>query len=184
MDVIAELEAVMEEIRTAKPVPFSASAMINKKEMVERLERIRGEIPEELRQARWLVQDRDDVLIRVRQEAEALLAEARSERDRLVSRTEIVNAANREAEKIIEEAKSRAREIRVEAEDYVDAKLANFEVVLQKTLAAVAKGRESLRGRLDLGAQGSEPPAEESPGTPPRGTPAPVPPPAGRVRRR
>jgi hypothetical protein len=41
----------------------------------------------------------------------------------------------------------------MEAEDYVDAKLANFEIVLQKTLAAVARGRESLRGRLEAAEQ-------------------------------
>lgn len=153
MDVIEEIEAVMEEIRNAKPVPFSASAMINKQELLERLEKIRDDAPEELKQARWVMRDRDDLLGRTQREAEQFIAEATAERDRLVARTEIVAAANREADKIIDEAKNRAREIRMEAEDYVDAKLANFEVVLQKTLAAVVKGRERLRGRLDVAGQ-------------------------------
>lgn len=156
MDILIELDAVIEEIRRAKPVPFSASAMISRKDLLERLEAIRRDIPEELRQARGLVQERDDVLGRVQREAETLLTDARAERDRLVARTEIVQAAGREADKIIEEAKTRAREIRMEAEDYVDAKLAKFEVVLQKTLAAVVKGRESLRGRLEPAPQPEE----------------------------
>lgn len=149
MDVLEEIEAIMEEIRNAKPVPFSASAMINKQEILDKLESIRQNAPEELKQARWVMRDRDDLLSKTQKEAEEMVGQAQAERDRLVARTEIVAAANREADKIIEEAKGRAREIRMEAEDYVDAKLANFEVVLQKTLAAVVKGRESLRGRLD-----------------------------------
>lgn len=161
MDILEELEAVMESIRNAKPVPFSASAMVNKQEMLERLEGIKQNAPEELKQARWVMRDRDEMLSRSQKEAERVLSEAHAERDRLVAKTEIVAAANREADKIIDEAKGRAREIRMEAEDYVDAKLANFEVVLQKTLSAVTKGRESLRGRLDLEAKAEEEAAEQ-----------------------
>lgn len=149
MDVLEELEAVIEEIRTAKPVPFSASAMVNKQQLLDRLEGIKQTVPEELKQARWIMRDREELLSRTQTDLEKMVADATEERDRMVSRTEIVGTANREADKIIEEAKARAREIRMEAEDYVDAKLANFEVVLQKTLGAVTKGRESLRGRLD-----------------------------------
>lgn len=162
MDMMEEIEALIEEVNNAKNVPFSASAMIDRKAFLERLESLRSNAPEELKQSRWLMRDREEVLGRATKEAEQTLADARAERDRLVARTEIVHAANREADGIIQEAKNRARGIRMEAEDYVDAKLASFEVVLQKTLAAVTKGRESLRGRLDLGAKSeAEPPPEE-----------------------
>jgi cell division septum initiation protein DivIVA len=67
----------------------------------------------------------------------------------MVSKTEVVQAAAREADRIVDDAKEHARQIRLEAEDYVDAKLANFEIVLAKTLKAVERGREKLRGRLD-----------------------------------
>jgi vacuolar-type H+-ATPase subunit H len=151
MDVADELAAVIEEIRAAKPVPFSTSAMVNRQSLVERLEEVRGNLPLEIQQAQVVFADREDVLTRTREEAEAILRDAHAERDRLLARTEIVSAASREAERIIDDAKVRAREIRMEAEDYVDAKLANFEIVLQKTLAAVGRGRESLRGRLESG---------------------------------
>lgn len=77
-----------------------------------------------------------------------MMQDAEAERARLVSRTEVVQSANREADRILDEATEQAHQIRLEVEDYVDAKLANFEVVLQKTLAAVERGREKLRGRL------------------------------------
>ena len=149
MQFVTELENVIQDIRDARPVPFSASAVINRKEILDRLEHLYVSMPEDLRKANWVMKDRDEVLTRIQQEAQELLGQAREERERLVARTEIVSAANREADKIIEDARLRAREIRMEAEDYVDAKLASFEVVLQKTLAAVVKGRESLQGRLE-----------------------------------
>ncbi|MGH9195655.1 MAG: hypothetical protein ACRD1T_07950 [Acidimicrobiia bacterium] len=170
MDLMAEIDALIQEIKDAKNVPFSASAMVDRKSLIDRLEALRQSAPEELKQARWMMRDREELLSRSQKESERLVSEAQEERDRLVARTEIVAAANREADKIIEEAKGRAREIRMEAEDYVDAKLASFEVVLQKTLAAVEKGRESLRGRLDLGPREPE---EEPPGEA-RETPEPV----------
>ncbi|HYR62250.1 MAG TPA: hypothetical protein VET24_06390 [Actinomycetota bacterium] len=149
MDMAEELAAVIDEIRAAKPVPFSTSAMVNRKDLVQRLEDVRHNIPLEIKRAAGVVADRQDVIAQSREEAEVILRAARAERDELLARTEIVRAAGHEADRIIEDAKVRAREIRMEAEDYVDAKLANFEIVLQKTLAAVARGRESLRGRLE-----------------------------------
>ncbi|MGH2705278.1 MAG: hypothetical protein ACRDJ4_09330 [Actinomycetota bacterium] len=180
MDLFGELDQVMGQIAGAKPVPFSASAMINKKEILQRLERIRTLAPDELREARSMMRERTEVLAKAQGEADAIRAGARDERDRMVARTEIVNAASREAEKIIEEARGKAREIRMEAEEYVDAKLANFEVVLQKTLAAVAKGRESLRGRFEV--HGAEP-ADEKPEQPPEPPPVAAPAPQTRPRR-
>jgi F0F1-type ATP synthase membrane subunit b/b' len=151
VDIAEELAAVIEEIRAAKPVPFSTSAMVNRKDLVERLADVRDNIPLEIKRAAGVVADRQDVLAQSREEAEAILRAARVERDELLARTEIVRAASHEADRIIQDAKKRARQIRMEAEDYVDAKLANFEIVLQKILAAVARGRESLRGRLETG---------------------------------
>ncbi len=145
MDMFAELAAVIEEVRRAKPVPFSASALVNKKNLLERLQGIHDRMPLELQQARMMVVERQNLLARAQADAEGILSQARAERDRLVARTGILNEATQEAERIIDEAKSRGQELRLEAEDYVDAKLANFEVALQKTLMAVTRGRETLR---------------------------------------
>lgn len=153
MGLLEDIESVIAEVREAKPVPLSASAMINRKSLLTKLERIRRNAPEELQQAQYMMKDRDGYMTGAHAEIEQLRAQVYAERDRLVSRTEIVAAASREADKILEEAKKRARQIRSEAEDYVDAKLAGFEVVLQKTLGAVTRGRESLRGRLDVAGQ-------------------------------
>jgi F0F1-type ATP synthase membrane subunit b/b' len=144
-------------------MPLSSSVLVSRQELLELIEGMREVLPEELKQARWVVKDREETLEKARREAEDILAQARTERSRLVSKTEVIRAANREADRIVEEAKESARQMRLEVEDYVDSKLANFEVVLQKTLAAVERGRERLRGRLDADRL-TEPEGEETEG--------------------
>jgi vacuolar-type H+-ATPase subunit H len=136
----------------ARSMPLSSSVMVNRADLVTLLKQLRAEFPEELAQARWVVRERDEILEHARSDAEQLLGEARAERELLLSREEVVRAAHVEAERLVDAAHETARQLRLEAEDYVDAKLANFEVVLNKTLTAVERGRERLRGRLEIDA--------------------------------
>jgi cell division septum initiation protein DivIVA len=161
MDLIERIEELQVLVEEAKAVPFSSSAVINRDEFLELLAQLKQGVPEEIRQARWLSRDRDEMLARARKEAERVVAEAREQRDRLLSRTEIVHAAERESERIIDEAKEQGARMRVEAEDYIDQKLAAFEILLDKTLGTVARGREQLRGERATGAV--EPESHEAP---------------------
>ena len=88
----------------------------------------------------------------------AIIMEARQ-----LSRTEIVHAAQREADQILDAARDRAARKRAEAEDYIDQKLAAFEILLNKTLATVAKGREHLRGETSTAPPQQRPDAETLP---------------------
>src|SRR5205085_40971 len=105
--------------------------------------------PEESARARAVIRDRDEVVERARTQAERVLERAQTEREQQLSKTEIVQAASREADRMIAEAEAVSRRIKAEAESYVEGKLATFEVVLQKTLAAVERGRARLGGRLE-----------------------------------
>jgi cell division septum initiation protein DivIVA len=148
-DVEAKLHQLERLLTDAKAVPLSASIMLNRAEVEGLVADLRDAMPDELTQARWVIKERDDILDHARSDADQLLREARAERDHLVSEQEVVRKADGEADRIIGDAREQARQIRLEAEDYVDAKLANFEVVLNKTLGAVERGRAKLRGTLD-----------------------------------
>jgi hypothetical protein len=150
IDVDGLLGAVERIVGEARAMPLSSSVMVNRVEAVSLLRQLREALPEELAQARWVVREQDGILEHARADAEQILVEARAEREVLLSKERVVKAAKIEAERIVTEADEAARQMRLEAEDYVDAKLANFEVVLHKTLTAVERGRERLRGRLDV----------------------------------
>ena len=161
MDLIERIDELQVLIEEVKSVPLSSSAVINRDEFLELLAQLKQEVPDEIRQARWMARDRDELLARARKEAERILAEAREQRDRLLSRTEIVHAARREGERITDDAKERAARMRLEAEDYIDQKLAAFEILLNKTLATVDRGREQLRTERQTSIRMASVPAEQ-----------------------
>jgi len=145
---IPDTEGLLLQLRelldTARSMPLSASVMVNREEFGEILQDAIDGLPEEIRQARWLLKERDEVLQRADREAERIIDVARVRAERMVERTEVVREARRTAEDVVDEAGRVAAQMRLEAEDYVDRKLAAFEVVLDRTMQQVAKGRERL----------------------------------------
>lgn len=139
------LRRVHEVINNARPMPLSASVMVNKDELLELLEEAIQRLPDELRQARWLLKEREEFLAKVQREADEILDAARVRAERMVQRTEIVRSAQQAARRTIEAADDEARRLRLEAEDYADQKLAQFEIILERTAKQVAAGREKLR---------------------------------------
>lgn len=153
MDISARIQQLEELIREAKSMPLSSSALVNREEVLELIEGLRQALPEEIKQARWVVKDREELLTKARRDAEGLVEKGRNEQARLLGKEEVVGRAFDESERILAEAREQARQIRLEAEDYIDAKLAQFEIALAKTQEDVARtlvqvetGREKLRG--------------------------------------
>ncbi len=147
MDLETALNSLEHQLAEARPVPLSASVMVNKEDLERIAQAIRTAMPEEIRQARWVLKERDQLLAQAARDAEQIVNDGQIQRDRMLSETEIVREAQREAQRIIDRASEEGRKIRHESEDFVDAKLGDFEVVLQKTLATVTRGRDRLRGR-------------------------------------
>jgi hypothetical protein len=139
------LRRVIEVIEGTRALPLSSSVKLdNKDEVLELLEEATHRLPEETRQARWLLKERDEYLAKMQREGDGLVEEARLQAERMVQRTEIVREAQHTARRIVEDARDEARRLRMEAEDYCDQKLAAFEVVLDRTIKTVAAGREKL----------------------------------------
>ncbi|MYV98047.1 cell division initiation protein [Streptomyces sp. SID3343] len=147
MDVQPKLDELIALVESARSMPMSASCVVNRADVVARLEELKNLLPEEFNHARRVLGDRESVIEEGRREAERVLATAREERGSLIADTEVAREAYGEADRILNEARREAQRIREEADDYVDQKLANFEVVLTKTLGAIGRGRDKMRGR-------------------------------------
>ncbi len=159
MDIAGRLQHLEELVREAKSMPLSSSVLINREEVLDLLKQMQEDLPEEIKQARWIVKDREDLLGKARVEGERIVEMAREEQRRLALKEEVARRADEEAQRLLTEAEDRAEEMRREAEDYVDAKLAQFEIALRriledsqsatrglaKTLDQVELGREHLR---------------------------------------
>ncbi|MFF5705827.1 cell division initiation protein [Streptomyces sp. NPDC012794] len=175
MDVQKKLDEIVAAVGGARSMPMSASCVINRAELLAWLEEVRQALPGSLAQARELIGGREQMVEEARREAERIIESAHAQRGSLISDTEIARRSRGEAERILAEARREAAEIRAEADEYVDSKLANFEVVLSKTIGSVDRGREKLLGR-GPGAGGQDPTGSDD-------TDAPEPSPDPRIRR-
>ncbi|MCX4769528.1 hypothetical protein EES39_20670 [Streptomyces sp. ADI92-24] len=147
MDVQKKLDEIVEAVGSARSMPMSASCVVNRAELLAMLEEVRQALPGSLAHAQELIGGREQLVEQARQEAGRIIETAHAERGSLISDTEIARRSQAEADRILGEARKDAEEIRGEADEYVDSKLANFEVVLTKTIGSVDRGREKLLGR-------------------------------------
>src|SRR5687768_9786344 len=147
MDVLVLIDKLDDLVHNAKGVPMTDQVRVDKEEIYDILDQMRATIPEEIKQARWIVKERQEMLAEAKREAERIVKEARDRQSQLVSEQEITKQAERAAEDIIEDARAREREIRLGAEDYADEILNTLEINLTKFIGAVQRGRDRLAGK-------------------------------------
>ncbi len=145
LDAEGLIQRTLDVVNSAKTMPLSASVLISRDEVAGLLGLALERLPDELRQARWLLREREEFLAERAREAEALMEEVRVQAERMVSRTEIVRQARTTAQKIVDEANEESRRMRHETEDYCDQKLAGMEIVLDRIMKTVRAGRQKLQ---------------------------------------
>jgi len=142
--VEAILHRLLNVIAAAKSMPLSSSVMVSREEITALVHAALEALPDELRQARWLLREREEFMAERTREAEALMSEVRAQAEQMVQRTEIVRQANAVAQRILDDANEEARALRHQAEDFVDTKLAGMEIVLDRLTRTVQAGRAKL----------------------------------------
>ncbi len=149
MDVHDKLDELSALVEGARAMPMSASCVVNRSQVLDLLDEVRALLPGSLAQADDILAERDGIVASARVNAAEVLSQADGEARARVSEHEVYRAALAEADAVRAEADAEAERMRRETDDYVDAKLANFEVALHKTLGAVQKGRDKIRGRQE-----------------------------------
>ncbi|MFF3553507.1 cell division initiation protein [Streptomyces tsukubensis] len=157
MDVQKKLDEITAAVTGARALPMSASCVVNRAELLALLDEARAALPGSLDRARELIGEQERTVARAREEARQILRDAHAERGELLSGSRVALDSRAEADRILGEARRAAEEIRAEADDYVDAKLANFEVVLTRTIGSVGLGRERLAAGATDGQQDGGP---------------------------
>jgi hypothetical protein len=145
LDAEALIERSLDLVNAAKAMPLSASVLVSRDDLVQILALSLERLPEELREARWLLKEREEFMAERDREAQALMDEVRAQAERMIARTDIVRQANRVAQRILDDANEEARRMRHETEDYCDQRLAGMEIVLDRTMKTVRSGRQKLQ---------------------------------------
>lgn len=156
MDLSARIQQLEELVRDAKSMPLSSSALLNRDEVLELITQMKDSLPDEIKQARWIVKDREELLAKARRDTEAMVEAAREEQLRMASHEAVVQRAQEEAGRIMQEASEDGRRLRLDSEDYVDAKLAQLEGALQRILEDVMETNQSISRTIDQVQAGRE----------------------------
>jgi cell division septum initiation protein DivIVA len=145
MDIVELTERLHHLVHSAKKLPLGDQLRVNGQEIRDILDQMRATIPDEIKEAHWIAQERQDILAQAKREAEQIAAETRERQTQLASHHELIHQAEHAAEKIIKDARAHEDEIRQGAEDYADEILNTFELNLAKLIAAIQLGRNRLR---------------------------------------
>jgi len=148
MDALEIIDKIEELLDKGKKVPFTSNIMISENEIYEILDELRNVLPEEFRQARWIVKEREGMIEESKRQSDRIIREAKERAEMLVNEAEILKNAKRQAENLLSIAEAKSRTIRLEAEDYADEKLAGLEAALHKILAAIERGREQFKASI------------------------------------
>ena len=149
MDSVEKLTAAITLVEEARGVPLSASCVVHRAEMLEILDEARESLPTDFESARKIIDTREAIIEEARVSAEQMIAIAREDVAQMVEQTSIVQIARDEARKILDDARETAELEKQEVEEYIDGRLATLEVILNKTMDAVSRGRGRLAGAND-----------------------------------
>ena len=142
------LEALAAAVEQARAMPMSSSVLVNRAELLDLVDQAREALPAQLGRADALLADADAARADASAEAEAILARAREQADRLVEAEAVTIQARDRAAQLLADAQEQADALRRDADDYCDRRLADFEIDLGKVLSQVQAGRAKLAGRL------------------------------------
>lgn len=148
MDIMELIDRLEEVITNASRVPLSKKALVDQDEVFELIDKLREALPAELKEARWIIKQKQQQIEEAEKEAQRIVNEAKEKARKIASESEIVKEAKRQAQEIIDTARAKEREIKMAAEDYADEMLANLEANLGKLLAAVQRGRDRLQNKI------------------------------------
>jgi len=145
VDLLSVLNDLEEVIENSSKIPLTKKILVDEERVLDLLDRVRTTLPEEIRQAKWILQEREKVLVDSQKEAARILEDAQRQVVIKADDSEVARQAKTVAEEIVGKAEVVAREIREGARAYADDILKNLEDSLGKITEQINQGRNELK---------------------------------------
>ncbi len=145
MEIFTLLETLEDMLEKSRNVPFSGKCVVDKEEILDIIKEIRLKLPEELKQAKWVKEERQRILVEAQNEADEIIKEAENRIISMIDEHEITRKAYEKKFEIIETANEMSREISKGTKDYADSVLSGIEVALQDALKVIQDNRKELK---------------------------------------
>jgi len=145
MEIFTLLETLEDMLEKSRNVPFSSKCVLDKEEILDIIKEIRLKLPEELKQAKWVKEERQRILVEAQNEADEIIKEAENRIISMIDEHEITRKAYEKKLEIIEVANEMSREISKGTKDYADGLLSGIEVALKDALKVIQDNRNELK---------------------------------------
>ena len=144
-DVLVLLDRLEELVGVGRRMPFSTRVMVEEDEFLGLLDRIRGAVPREIRQAQRVVEERSDIITSAQQEAAKILDMARSQAEYIISEQGITNEARQRGEGYLRQIEMDRRRSMGQIDEYALQQIGRIEEAVQDGMNLVI---ESMRDAL------------------------------------
>jgi len=145
MEILKLMDVLEEIVVKGGNIPFSGRCLIDKTEALELLKEMRSRLPEDMKQAKRIIEDRQKILLDAQRDANNIIHEAESKVQLLIDDNKIAKQATEQAREIVDNSQKKAREIRLGARDYVDGMLGDLEKHYVERLNEIQTNRKSLK---------------------------------------
>lgn len=140
------IDELQEIVDGAFKMPFSGGKkVVNTERIQEIVEEMRTNMPQEVRQAKNIVADRNNIIGKAKKEAETVVQQAEERAKSMVERSEILRQAQQKAAEILAKANDEADQVKQAANRYIEHIMKKADDELSLNLAALKKTRQSLR---------------------------------------
>jgi len=139
--LLDRLEALLVESRQ---LPFVSGALIDRDRCFDIINQMRISIPEEVKKAKRMQQERERIIAHANEEAERIIVLARERAAELVAEHKIAEQADRAAQKVLDRAEREALKVQSGADEYARSVLAGLQEHLMQQLTTVRNGIATL----------------------------------------
>ena len=145
METLALIDTIEDIIEKGMPLPLTGKCLLDKEELLEIIKEIRLKLPDDLKQAKWVKEERQRILLEAQKEANNLIKNTEEKIISMIDEHEISQKAYEQANEIISNAQNNAREIRLGTKEYADEVLENLENVIIRSLDIIQENRKELK---------------------------------------
>ena len=138
--------ALYDMVQDARSMPLASDKCILERDKVlDMLDEIIAQLPAELKQARTIVESRNELVAQARREADGILREAQEKAKQLVTKEGIYQEAKKRSEELVGQTQERINALRKAANEYMDESLRQTEEVVSNALNEVRETRMKFR---------------------------------------
>ena len=140
------ITTLYEMVQDAWSLPLGAEkCVVERDKVLDLLDEISNQLPGELKQAKTIVESRNEVITNAKREAENILKQAEQRAKQMISREEVVKQAEQQAAEMMKAAQQKIKELRQVTNDYVDDSMKRTEDAIAQALSEIRESRGKFR---------------------------------------